>query len=111
MEISDEQARLIRDLTTEVVLRRQQIGAPIPERVRDLLRYVSCRGHQPACAATESVEDTDDLISTEQVAAILGCSPRHARRLSADLDGRRVAGRWTYNRTAVTEYAEARRTA
>ncbi|TVX97855.1 helix-turn-helix domain-containing protein [Mycolicibacterium porcinum] len=109
MEITDSQARLIRDVVAEVMLNRQRLGAPIPERVRDLLRYVSCSGHQSGSVPTQSEQEPDDLISTEQAAEILGCSPRHARRLSADLDGARVAGRWTYSRTAVTEYAQARR--
>ncbi|MBU9764746.1 helix-turn-helix domain-containing protein [Mycobacterium sp. TNTM28] len=108
MEITDSQARLIRDVVAEVMLNRQRLGAPIPERVRDLLRYVSCRGHETDAAATQSDQDPDDLISTEQAAEILGCSPRHARRLTADLDGHRVAGRWTYSRTVVTEYAQGR---
>ncbi|WP_454788510.1 helix-turn-helix domain-containing protein [Mycolicibacterium lutetiense] len=109
MEISDSQARLVRDVVAEVMLNRQRLGAPIPERVRDLLRFVSCSGHQIAAAPTQSDQDADDLISTEQAAEILGCSPRHARRLSTDLDGYRVAGRWTYSRSTVTEYAQARR--
>lgn len=109
MEISDSQARLIRDVVAEVMLNRQRLGAPIPDRVRDLLRYVSCRGHETDAAATQLVQDPDDLISTERAAVILGCSPRTARRLSADLDGHKVAGRWTYSRTAVTEYAQSRR--
>jgi hypothetical protein len=108
MEISESQARLIRDCVTETVLRRQHLGAPIPQRVRDLLAYVSSSGHQGVSCGTESTQDPDDLIDTETAAEILGCTRRHARRLVADLDGQSIAGRWVFSRSAVEEYAEAK---
>lgn len=109
VQITGEQARLIRDCVTEVMLRRQRLGAPIPQRVRDLLAYVSASGHQSATGGTESNRD-DDLIDTDTAAAILGCSRRHARRLAADLEGTRVGREWIFRRQAVTEYAEERDT-
>ncbi|WP_197382649.1 helix-turn-helix domain-containing protein [Mycolicibacterium mengxianglii] len=108
MDFSDSQARLVRDLITEVMLRRQQLGAPIPQRVRDLLNYVSAHGHETVPPPTQLTEEADDLIDTEQAAEILGCSTRHARRLAADLDGTLFAGRWMFNRQAVTDYSRNR---
>jgi hypothetical protein len=46
----------------------------------------------------------DDLmISTEEARQLLGLSPRHVRRLAPQLDGRQVAGRWLFPRSAVLE--------
>lgn len=107
MEISDSQARLIRDCVVETVLHRQRTGAPIPQRVRDLLAYVSAGGHQCGCDATQS-EQHDDMIDTAAAATILGCTRRHIRRLAADLDGQQIGREWIFRRATVTEYAEAK---
>lgn len=107
IQITGEQARLIRDCVTEVVLRRQRLGAPIPQRVRDLLAYVSAGGHQTGCDPAQSGHD--DLIDAETAATIIGCTPRHARRLAADLDGKQIGREWIFSRRTVTEYADAKK--
>ena len=108
IEISDEQARLIRDCVTEMVLRRQQTGQPIPERVRGLLAYVSSRGHGNSTPRAESRHGEADHIGTPEAARILGCSPRTITRIATDLDGERVGRDWIFDRRNVVDYAEGK---
>ncbi|WP_420220534.1 helix-turn-helix domain-containing protein [Mycobacterium marinum] len=59
--------------------------------------------------AQESQSEHDVPLSADEAAEILGCSTQWVRRIAADLDGRQVAGRWIFHRSAVMDYAEARR--
>lgn len=52
--------------------------------------------------------DADDLIDANEVARMLGCSKRQARRHARDLDGQIIGGRWVFRKAAVAEYAEGR---
>lgn len=108
-EVSDDQARLIRDCVTEMVLRRRHTGQPIPERVRALLSYVSARGHQTRSEAAQSDHDEADHIGTTEAATILGCTTRTVTRIASDLDGRKVGRDWIFDRLAVIEYAAGKR--
>lgn len=114
MEISDSQARLIRDCVTDLVLRRQRYGQPIPSSVRDLLAALSSgggTGHGDVGA--DSDLGCDDLINTTQAAAILGCSPRWVRKIANDLDGWKTQkgnGHHVFHRRTVLQYADARST-
>ncbi|MGV0624964.1 helix-turn-helix domain-containing protein [Mycolicibacter minnesotensis] len=110
MEISASQARLIRDVVAEVMLNRQRHGQPIPDRLRDLVLYVSACGHETSSTGTSLSQENDDMIDTEQAAKILDVSIRHIRRLASDLDGRKPNGRWLFHRNTVTEYSDARAT-
>jgi hypothetical protein len=49
---------------------------------------------------------TDDLIDSKTAARILGCSREWIGRIAFDLDGRKVSGRWVFERQAVVEYAD-----
>lgn len=108
LHITDEQARLIRDCVTEMVLGRQRIGQPIPDRVRGLLAYVSSCGHGSGCGPAQSDHDPDDTIGTKEAAAILGCTPHTVARIAGDLDGRKVGRDWNFQRHNVIDYAEAK---
>ncbi|WP_157932145.1 MerR family transcriptional regulator [Mycobacteroides abscessus] len=43
-----------------------------------------------------------------QAAQILGVTPRHLRRLHADLDGQKVGSRWLFKASIVHEYRNAK---
>ncbi len=109
LNITDDQARLIRDCVTEMVLRRQHTGQPIPERVRGLLAYVSTRGHETDTGAAQSENEEHAHISTTEAAHILGCTRRTVIRLAADLDGHKLGRDWIFNRHKVTDYADGRK--
>lgn len=109
LSITDEQARLIRDCVTEMVLRRQHTGQPIPERVRGLLAYVSARGHESVTETAQLTNDDNGHIDTTEAALILGCTRRTVIRLAADLDGHKHGRDWIFHRHNVIEYAEGRR--
>ncbi|MDP7731505.1 hypothetical protein [Mycobacterium sp. TY813] len=108
INVSDSQARLIRDLVAEAVLNRQRHGHPIPDRVRDILRYVSVGGRPIEPVAPPLRQDQDDPINSDQAAEILDCSTRHIRRIATDLDGQNIGRRWVFSRRTVTDYAKAR---
>ena len=99
-------------VTAEVVRHRQRTGQPIPQwlsRHFDRLGAevrASRLGHESDRAAGQSQQDK--MITTREVAAILGCSKRQAQRLAAELDGFFVGGRWLFKRNSVIEYAEGR---
>jgi hypothetical protein len=50
--------------------------------------------------------ELSELITAREAATILGCSRCHAQRLTADLDGQIVDGRWLFRRDLVTDYAQ-----
>lgn len=109
MELSTEQAALLRYVTAEFVRRRQLTGQPIPARVHRLFAEVSAHGTSRREAEQHSTPETDELIDTVQAAQILEVSTRRIRGIAADLDGQQIAGRWIFTRAAVTEYAQARK--
>jgi hypothetical protein len=55
-----------------------------------------------------AAQEESELIGTAEAAAILGCSGAYIRRIAADLDGRRIANAWLFDRKAVQEYAASR---
>ena len=67
------------------------------------------RGHADLPATPDLAESTVvGEMKTAEAARLLGVTPRHARRLAADIDGRRVAGAWTFDRSAVIAYRALR---
>ncbi|WP_449560316.1 helix-turn-helix domain-containing protein [Mycolicibacterium mageritense] len=90
----------------EVIRRRLLTGAPVPGWMRNLHHQLNASVDGPKTAVAQPQSNT--AIDTEEAASILGCSTRHVRRLAADLDGQRVAGRWIFHRHNVIEYAEGK---
>lgn len=93
----------------EIDLRRE-MGAPIPAwlrrlQVRVALERVALADSGQGFAVPEP---DSDVIGVEEAARILGCSVRTARRLAADLEGRRTGRAWIFRRAVVEEYAAAR---
>jgi hypothetical protein len=50
---------------------------------------------------------SDQWISSTEVADVLGVTDRHARRLAATLDARRLHGAWRFHRGTVETYLTA----
>lgn len=96
----------------EVLGRRRLAGVPIPSRLvtlagrLDLHAVMSRDGHENDCHDTGS--ECEDLIGSAQAAQMLGVTSRHLRRLHADLDGRKLAGRWMFKAATINEYRTAK---
>ena len=70
-----------------------------------LIETVAANGHTDI--ATEPADEAGTsawLMDMPEVARLLGCSIRHARRLAPKLGGRKIAGRWLADRLAVAEH-------
>ena len=104
--LDSDQARAARYCVAETIRRRLLTGQPVPPwmRVLHTTLAVSVDGPKPEAAQEES----KTAIDTAEAAAILGCTTRHIRRLAADLDGQRIAGRWIFYRHNVTDYHEGK---
>lgn len=107
MNLDEHQVRAVRYCVGEVVRRRLLTGAPVPGWLRRLDHTLRMSAHGPETAAGQP-ESKSEVVDSSEVAAILGCSTRHVRRLAADLDGQHVAGRWIFNRRNVIDYAEGK---
>jgi hypothetical protein len=112
MNLDRHQLLTVRYALEDVIVRRRLGNKPIPPALTELHRHVnaalSASGHENDTASGEL--DTDDLINAAEAAEILDCSPRHARRIDADLDGQRCpCGRGrVYRRQTVIDYANAK---
>jgi hypothetical protein len=81
---------------------RRRTGRPIPHsmhplRAKLLMMLLDDVDEVP-------VEDAQNITAAE-AARLLGCSPRHVRRLAADLDGERVGPVWCFRLSVVEQYA------
>jgi hypothetical protein len=79
------------------------------ELIRALeLELAASASGQPAADRMSSFshEQDDDWIGTLAAARILQWDERRTRRHAADLEGRKVAGKWVFRAKAVTAYAE-----
>jgi hypothetical protein len=54
------------------------------------------------------VPPSQNMITTEEAAAMIRRSPRQIRRLAADLEGRQIAGRWLFDPDVVAAAAAER---
>lgn len=94
-------------IVRDFIARRLLGGNPIPPGTRRLchdLEVASVHGTEPV-AALEELEP-EDLIDTNEAAAILNCSARWVRQIRNDLDGQNISGRWIFRRQTVVDYAD-----
>ncbi|MFI6366040.1 hypothetical protein ACIBG0_25165 [Nocardia sp. NPDC050630] len=137
MRLSQSEAEMVGALVAEAVARRLRVSANIPpwlihlrSRVRLELSVGSTdsgRVHELATAIeselaisavgnagnankseSEIADGTSALIGAKEAARLIGCTDRQIRNLAADLDGRKVDGRWLFNRRVVLAYAAGR---
>jgi hypothetical protein len=81
---------------------------PLPAAVLPVFRRIelmSATGHESDVHPGQLEEE---LIGTAEVAGILNCDPRTVRRLTNDLDGQRISGRWVFTKSVVQQYQEER---
>lgn len=94
-------------------------GAEPPVRMRALQQALSLAAEQVRSTSAPGHHDvapprggagcsTGDEIGTTTAATVLGLSTRQVQRLAADLDGRRVGGRWVFDQAAVHSYRHHR---
>ena len=89
----------------EAQQRRRSNGLS-PSVQLQLLRDAMAEAGRPDVAdgkAGES-EPVFDNLTIAEAATLIGCSPRHARRLAPGLGGRRVGGQWLLDRLSVLEH-------
>lgn len=83
-------------------------GRQAPRRLLDHLAHLEDMARSAASGtqfSTQTEELDHDLIGSVEAGRILGCSPRYVSRIHTDLDGRRIGGRWVFDRKAVLDYA------
>ncbi len=61
---------------------------------------------RPRADTAEPAALQADYMTTDELAAQLGCSPRQARRYAPRLDGQRIGGTWRIPVSAVTDHLE-----
>jgi len=108
VKLSDDGVRAALFAVSDVVARRRMFGQPIPPAVVTLRQQLLIASACGSERSSEAEQLDDDLIDSDAAAEILGCSARWVRELRADLDGKKLAGRWVFHRRAVTDYAEGR---
>jgi hypothetical protein len=87
--------------------------APAPWAVQHLyeqldseVRAMSRPGHESGCGETES--EPEQLLSSRQVAQMLGCTKRHVNREAEALGGVNIDGVNVFRQTAIIEHIEGR---
>jgi hypothetical protein len=105
MRLTAEQVEIalwaVRDLHT-----RRGLENRVPPGLADLFHLLEAASVHGTENSYEAVELEDEFfIDSDEAAAILCCTPRWVRQIRADLDGRKIAGRWAFRRHAVVEYA------
>lgn len=97
----------------EVAQRSRARNGLLPLRSLEvLLQVLSPRGRADV-EAGEVLEDESRnlvMVTTEEAARLLGCSPRQARRLAPCLDGTLAGGRWLLDRQSVLDHIAGRET-
>ena len=81
----------------------------MPQRLKDHLDYLSALGSRHGTEYEGGQQESNnDFIDADQAARTLGCSSRYVRRIAADLDGRKIAGRWIFDKKLVDQYGTAK---
>ena len=109
MNFSSDQMALLRWALRDVRARRKldgRAGLDTMRRLDELYHYLLTSADGTEFDSAPEKLMADDLIDTEAAAEILGCSTRWIREIRADLEGRKLAGRWLFPRQVVIEYVE-----
>lgn len=109
LQLTDGQVEAALYAVTDLVARRRLEGSPVPAEVVSLHRTLTAAsvcGTENDSPASEL--DDDPIVDSTEAAELLGCSTRWVRCIRADLDGRKVGGRWVFQRQDIVNYARAR---
>jgi hypothetical protein len=100
------------DWMLAVHARRDSVHASKP--LRELQRLLADEAAQVSARPRgdvrkpADVQPSQNMITTEEAAAMIRRSPRQIRRLAADLEGRQISGRWLFDRDQVAAVAAER---
>lgn len=109
--VTDQQINLMVDIIRDLVAQRRLRNIPIPAQVLKLHHALTTSVDNVCGSETPTAEASlghEDLICSDEAAAILGCSLRWVTQIHADLDGRKVRRKWRFPRQHVIDYAAAR---
>lgn len=101
--------------TAREIRRRELACEQVDPAVRGLFDRLdaavrmSVAGHESTCREAQLTQD--ELIGPKAAAEIIGCTPRHVRRIRAYLGGIPVEGAWVFKCQTVLDYASERRAA
>ncbi|MET8872933.1 hypothetical protein [Nocardia sp. NPDC004604] len=102
-------------LAAREITARKRAGIPVPERLRihaatlaGLLESAAGLDDNAPGASSSSSKQAIDYLTAAQAGAVLGVTPRQARRLGARIGGQLVAGRWVFDPDALTEHTEGK---
>ncbi|UZF45371.1 hypothetical protein [Rhodococcus rhodochrous] len=96
----------VRWVLSVAISARRRGGLSVPREVGQLAGLLTGHGQKPT--ATEGFgQSRGDVIGVGELARLLGCSHRHARRIAPEL-GRLEAGRWVIDRNIAEQYARSR---
>lgn len=90
--------------------RRRVRYEPIPADLVTAHRRITAAYHTMSASGPENDSQPtqlDERIDTTEASLILAVTPRHVRRLAADLDGTKKRD-WTFSRASVERYAQGR---
>jgi hypothetical protein len=90
--------------------RRDGVRAPRLARLEAALRteVAASNGHADASGDKIVIPFVADMLSTEEVAAQMHISPRHARRQADELGGRKIGHSWVFDAVLVHAAAAER---
>jgi hypothetical protein len=100
------------DWVLAVHARRDGVGASKP--IRDLQQLLAAEAAAVSARTLADVRNaavvppSQNMITTEEAAAMIRRSPRQVRRLAAELEGRRVGTSWVFDRDLVAAAAAER---
>lgn len=95
----------------DLIYRHAQINKPIPDELHAAHKRLASSAHgTKTCVQQEqsAPSTAEELIDTNDAAAILHCSDSWVRRphVREELRGRQAGGRWLFPRQTVVAYAE-----
>ncbi|WP_039796368.1 hypothetical protein [Nocardia araoensis] len=103
MHLDDREARVAFSWLDYAVVRRNLAREPIPPALAQLMHRLEAELRDATPRATS------ELIGAREAARILHCGERLVRTRAQELGGRRISGRWVFDREKVEEFARTPR--
>lgn len=111
MNLSDDETQIVYNVLATVM--RGFTTAPPPwaiQRLFDKFNHEALNGFQSEteshCGREES--KSERLLSTRQVATMIGCSKQYVNRKAEAYGGNKVDGAWVFPESAILEHLEGR---
>jgi hypothetical protein len=112
-EFTAEQWRWLRAAAVEAILARRRRREFVPLALQEAVASIDAAAPTCAISASGNVRNvtapqSKSMITTSEVAALLGCSPRRVRQLAPQLGGQQLGRSWIFDRDAIGEHADGR---